>query len=83
MTEDLREVSLLVTNGLSAVDRLCVEGMMSLGLNPYPSDYGTAFACSLIPYPQPRRLALRFTVPPQWCMGQENNGVTSFSFIGT
>src|SRR5438477_5877351 len=32
-------------------------------LNPYPSDYRTAFACSLIPYPQPRRLSLRFAVP--------------------
>ena len=32
-------------------------------LNPYPSDYRTAFASSLIPYPSSRRLALRHAVP--------------------
>src|SRR5437763_16154209 len=32
-------------------------------LNPYPSYYRTAFACSLLLYPQPRRRALRFAVP--------------------
>ena len=32
-------------------------------LNPCPSDYRTAFACSLLLYPSSRGLALRFAVP--------------------
>ena len=30
-------------------------GDLARGLNPYPSDYGTAFASSLVPYPPPHR----------------------------
>ena len=36
---------------------------MSHALNPYPSDYRTAFASSAIPYPSPHRLALRLAFP--------------------
>jgi hypothetical protein len=32
-------------------------------LNLYPSDYRTAFAFSILPYPQPRGLTLRLAFP--------------------
>ena len=32
-------------------------------LNLYPLDYRTAFAFSILPYPQSRRLALRLAFP--------------------
>ena len=38
-------------------------GDVVLGLNPYPAHYRPAFACSLLLYPQPHRLALRFAFP--------------------
>jgi hypothetical protein len=34
-----------------------------LWLNPYPFRYKTAFAFSILPYPQPHRLALRLAFP--------------------
>jgi hypothetical protein len=40
----------------------CGWGDVAGWLNPYPSDYQPAFACSLIPYPQPHRLTLRLAV---------------------
>ena len=52
MTEDQREVSPL-SRGV----------MLPWRLNPYPPDYRPAFACSLILYPLPRRLALRVAFP--------------------
>ena len=40
-------------------------------LNPYPAHYRLAFACSLLLYPPPHRLALRFAFPgPPWHTGQ-------------
>ena len=36
---------------------------MGQSLNPYPDHYSLAFACSIIPYPHPHRLALRFAFP--------------------
>src|SRR5438045_9387853 len=40
--------------------------------NPYPSYYGSAFACSLLRYPLSLGLALRFAVPgdPEWIPGE-------------
>jgi len=32
-------------------------------LNPYPPDYRVAFAFSTFPYPQPRGLTLRYSLP--------------------
>lgn len=46
---------------------------MLFGLNPYQAHYRPAFACSLIPCPTPRRLALRLTVPTRG-----NAGFTRF-----
>ena len=34
-------------------------------LDLYPLDYRAAFACSILPYPQPLGLALRFAFPPR------------------
>jgi hypothetical protein len=42
-------------------------------LNPYPTRYRPAFACSAIPYPQPYRLALRLAFPRR-----ESYGLTAF-----
>ena len=38
-------------------------GDLARGLNPSPSDYGTAIASSLIPYPPPHRSTLRRAYP--------------------
>ncbi len=37
--------------------------VMSPKLNLYPPDYRAAFAFSILPYPQPHRLALRLAFP--------------------
>ena len=37
--------------------------VMSPKLNLYPLDYRVAFAFSILPYPQPRALALRLAFP--------------------
>ena len=37
--------------------------VMSHKLNLYPLDYRTAFAFWILPYPQPRGLALRLAFP--------------------
>ena len=45
--------------------------------NLCPLDYRAAFACSILPYPQPLGLALRFAFPferTRW----ENYGLTTF-----
>ena len=34
-------------------------------LNLYPLDYRAAFACSILPYPQPLELTLRFAFPAE------------------
>jgi hypothetical protein len=48
-------------------------------LNLYPLDYRAAFACSILPYPQPLGLALRFAFPSQRELsGWENYGLTTF-----
>lgn len=39
--------------------------VMLPGLNLYPLDYRAAFACSILPYPQPLGLALRFAFPSE------------------
>ena len=39
------------------------QGNVGDGLNPYPPHYRTAFASSVILYPQPRRLASRLAFP--------------------
>jgi hypothetical protein len=39
--------------------------VMSPKLNSYPLDYGAAFASSILPYPQPHRLALRLAFPSE------------------
>lgn len=43
--------------------RPCGRGDVARWLNPYPADYWPAFACSLLLYPLPRRLALRLPYP--------------------
>jgi len=59
--------SSLVTEDLREVSPWARGRVMSLGnstqLNPCPSGYRTAFACSLILYPPSPGLALRFAVP--------------------
>ena len=48
-------------------------------LNLYPLDYRTAFAFSILPYPQPRGLALRLTFPQREIIRvRENYGLTTF-----
>ena len=49
------------------------EGDLTRRLNPYPSDYGAAFASSLLRYPQPRWRTLRLAFP-----GREGYGLTTF-----
>jgi hypothetical protein len=50
-----------------------------LRLNPYPPYYRTAFAFSLLLYPLPHRLALRFAFPgPHWRWGRGDNRLTTF-----
>ena len=41
--------------------------VMLLKLKLYPLDYRTAFAFSILPYPQPRGLTLRLAFPRQRC----------------
>src|SRR5262245_48373355 len=53
----------LVTENQREVCRLSPWGDVAFGLNPYPTHYGPAFACSLLLYPPPRGFALRLTVP--------------------
>ena len=48
-------------------------GDLARGLNPYPSDYGTAFASSLIPYPPSHRYRLAAGLPQG-----EGDGLTTF-----
>src|SRR5438270_7908146 len=55
--------SSLVTEDLREVSPWAREGDVARQLNPCPSGYGTAFACSLILYPPSPGLALRFAVP--------------------
>jgi hypothetical protein len=55
------------------------QGDVALWLNPYPHHYSTAFAFSLLLYPLPRRLALRFAFPrPHWIWGRGDNRLTTF-----
>jgi hypothetical protein len=44
----------------------------------YPSRYKTALAFSILPYPQPRGLTLRFAFPRQRTRLWENYGLTTF-----
>jgi len=48
-----------VTEDHGEVGRLSPRGDVAWRLNPYPADYGLAFACSPILHPQPLQLALR------------------------
>jgi hypothetical protein len=41
----------------------CAEDHVASLLNPYPPQDKAAFACSILLYPQPYRLALRLTFP--------------------
>src|SRR5438067_1554813 len=45
------------------VCRLSPRGDVAGRLNPYPAHYRPAFACSLLLYPPPHRLTLRFAFP--------------------
>ncbi len=45
--------------------------------NPYPPDYGTAFASSILLYPPPPRRPLRSAVPIARGEG-EDDGLTTF-----
>src|SRR5262249_25493139 len=49
------------------------EGDLTRRLNPYPSDYGAAFASSLLLYPPSHRRRLAAGLP-----GGENDGLTTF-----
>src|SRR5262245_18871450 len=49
----------LVTGDPREVSRLSPPGDVAGRLNPYPTCYRSAFACSLIPYPPPRGPTLR------------------------
>ena len=51
-------------------------GVMSHTLNPYPTDYRPAFACSLLLYPLPCQVVLR--LPFLSVPAQEDNGLTTF-----
>ncbi len=53
--------------------------MIILKLNLYPLHYKTAFAFSILPYPQPFRLASRLAFPAKrlW----ENYGLNTFRVI--
>src|SRR5260370_1474614 len=53
----------LVTEDQREVSRLSPRGDVARRLNPCPLDYRAAFACSLLPYPPPHRLALRLAFP--------------------
>ncbi len=56
-------LSVLVRPHRGEVCRLSPWGHIALRLNPYPSHYRTAFACSPILCPQPHRHALWFAFP--------------------
>ena len=56
-------LSLHVRSHPREVGRLSPWDDVAWRLNPYPAHYRPAFACSLVLYPQPRGLALRFAVP--------------------
>src|SRR5207247_2659222 len=53
----------LVTEDQREVCRLSPRGDVAGWLNPYPARYRPAFACSLLLYPPPHRLALRLAFP--------------------
>src|SRR5215510_5349665 len=53
----------LVTEDQREVGRLSPRGDVARGLNPYPAHSKPAFACSLLLYPPPPGLALRFAFP--------------------
>src|SRR2546425_2747516 len=53
----------LVTEDQREVSRLSPRGDVARRLNPYPLHYSAAFACSLLLYPPPHRLALRLAFP--------------------
>src|SRR5580698_5113820 len=67
----------LVTEDQREVCRLSPWGDVAGKRNPYPTDYRSAFALSLVLYPLPRRLALRFAFPDR-LSGWGDNGLTTF-----
>jgi hypothetical protein len=60
------------------VGRLSPWDDVALRLNPYPAHYRPAFACSLVLYPQPHGLALRFAVPDARWGVWGDYGLTTF-----
>jgi len=65
----------------------CAWAHVACGLNPYPAHYRSAFACSLVLYPLPHRLALRPPYPEGKATGLPRSvavavGVRSRLFAG-